>query len=134
MGRVRRRGLGCSPRFVSPLRRESSSSHRAAIQEELECRIAGLVPRGIAERLDGFGEPSAVGERHDEARQHAAVIGAVVPVMKQRDVPELAEAIQEIQQRAGMFRKLEPVDHLVFEAGDTASKNIVIASRNPTAL
>ncbi len=51
--------------------------------------------------------------RHLHSHQHAPVIGTVVAVMKQADVPVRAHAVQELHQRTRPFREFEAVKQLV---------------------
>src|SRR5580765_1731677 len=47
-----------------------------------------------------------------ESREDAAEVGAVVPIVKQADVPAAAERIEKLQERAWPFWKLKPADPL----------------------
>jgi hypothetical protein len=42
------------------------------------------------------------------ACEHAPVIGAVIAIVKQSDVPLRADGVQELQQRTGALREFKP--------------------------
>jgi hypothetical protein len=48
-----------------------------------------------------------------KAREHAAEVGPVIPVVEQADVPSPRERVEEISQRAGTFGELEAAQALV---------------------
>ena len=52
-------------------------------------------------------EPRAVRLRHLHAGEHAAVVRAVIAVVKQADVPEIADGPQEREQGARALGELE---------------------------
>src|SRR5262249_42292038 len=81
-------------------RRKSSPSLFFAAQEKAVGRVVGLVPVRVAELCEVLGEARPVRRRHLDARKHAAVIGAVIAVVEQADVPAVAYRAQEREQRA----------------------------------
>src|SRR2546429_665806 len=58
-------------------------------------------------------ELGVVRRRHLHSDQHPAVVGAVVAIVEQADVPAAAHAVEKLHQRAGPLRKLEPEQDLV---------------------
>jgi hypothetical protein len=58
-------------------------------------------------------EFGGVALRDIDAREDAAVIGPVVPVVEQADIPVGTDGVQEIQERTGAFREFEAVEALV---------------------
>ena len=51
--------------------------------------------------------------RHLDADQDAAIVGAMIAVVEQADVPVRVHLAEEAGQRAGAFGKLEAVQQLV---------------------
>src|SRR3954465_6853443 len=78
-------------------------------------RVVGLVPVAIVQLLEKGAERRLLSARHLHSDQHATGIRAVVPVMKQADVPVFAHAIEEVHQCAGALGKLESIHHLILE-------------------
>src|SRR5690606_6265774 len=76
-------------------------------------RIRGLVDPAVSQRVDEFPEGGQVLVRHLNANQNASVIGALIAVVKQADVPVRMHAGEEPHERAGTFGKLEAVDPFV---------------------
>ena len=54
----------------------------AAVEEEPEGRIFGLMPERIVERLQRRLEALPLGRRHHDAGQHATMVGAMVTVVE----------------------------------------------------
>src|SRR5450432_3696576 len=75
--------------------------------------VLGLVDAVVAQATQESGEFGLVGRRHLHPDEYAPVVGPVVAVMKQADVPAAAHAVEEAHQRAGAFRELEAVEYLV---------------------
>src|SRR5580704_7511174 len=50
-------------------------------------RIVALVPIGVAERVQRLNEPGALLRLDLDAREDASVVGAVIAVVEQRNVP-----------------------------------------------
>src|SRR3954468_21530171 len=69
-------------------------------------------------------EADDVFRRHLESREHAAEVGAVVPVVEQADVPASAQLVEEFHQRPWTFGKLEAAEIFVLD-GAAASPDHV---------
>ena len=82
-------------------------------QKQLVSRVLALVPMGVAKVGQEFLELAHVARRHLHADQHAAVVGAVVAVVEEADIPASAHLGQEIHQRTRLFRKFEAVEQFV---------------------
>ena len=85
---------------------------RARRQKSLVRRVVDFALIRIAERLEEGPERAFLVVRHLEPDQHAAEVGAVVAVVEQADVPAPAERVEELRQRAGTLRELEPIEPL----------------------
>src|SRR5690606_13165103 len=70
-------------------------------QEELISRVVGLFHPGIAQVFEETVELLAVLGRHLHAHQNAAVVGTLVAVVEQRDVPGGRHQAEELEQRTG---------------------------------
>src|SRR5690554_423709 len=76
-------------------------------------RVVGLLPIGEADRID-MGDEIGMGRgRHLHAHQHPSIVGTVIAVVEQRNVPGVIEPLKELQQGAGPLGELEAIDHLV---------------------
>src|SRR5258706_3030606 len=62
---------------------------------------------GIPQGLQMAQELLALGLRDLDAREHPAIVRAVIAIVEQRDVPRRAHGLQEAQQRTGTLRELE---------------------------
>ena len=62
--------------------------------------------------------------RHVDAGKYSAVIGAVVPIVKQADVPVRSNGIEKVQQCARSFRKFESKKALVLDARRPAADHV----------
>src|SRR5215217_1681660 len=58
--------------------------------------VAGLIPIGVAEVVERALEARTVGLWHLNASEHPSVVGPMVAVMEQRDVPGVPEAVEEL--------------------------------------
>ena len=70
------------------------------------------------------GESLRVLRRNLHACQHAPVIGAVVAVVEQADIPVRPHRLQETQQRARAFRKFEAEQALVLQSVRVATHHV----------
>src|SRR5688572_7110014 len=61
-------------------------------------------------------EIDRLGGRHIDSGEYPAVIRTMVTIMKQSDVPASAHGLQEFQQCAFAFRKLESIQSLIGDA------------------
>ena len=59
-----------------------------------------------------------------DADQHPAVVGAVITVVKQADIPAVRHPGQKFQQGARSFRELEAVQQLVANIGRMAAHHV----------
>src|SRR5882672_4105362 len=62
---------------------------------------------GITQGLQMAQEILALGLRDLDAREHPAIVRAVIAIVEQRDVPRRAHGLQEAQQRTGTLREFE---------------------------
>src|SRR5690554_1852549 len=97
---------GLTTVLFGPEKRSPTASVRpplgvSASHEELHRGFSCDLSEGVVERLEGPGHLLAVGGRRLYACQHAPVVGAVIAVVEEGDVPVGVEALQEAQQRAG---------------------------------
>src|SRR5689334_6573580 len=76
------------------------SSASLAAEEHPVRRIGGLVDVVIAEAIEEPPKLRAFARRDLHADEHAAIVGAVVAVVKETDVPAGAHAVEEAHQRA----------------------------------
>src|SRR5688500_7813089 len=91
---------GSAPR--APSAREGSGPPSAAgaararpsEKEQPVRRVARLVPERISEFFQKSAKSTHLRPRHLHADQHAAVVGALVAVMEQADVPVAAHAVE----------------------------------------
>ena len=67
----------------------------------------------VAQRVEEFVKGLAVFFRHLDAHQNAAVVGALVAVMEQADVPARAHQAQELEQRTRPLREHKAQQPLV---------------------
>src|SRR5689334_12215596 len=81
-------------------------------QEQSVDRIVGFVLAGIREPLDERAEGLLVGARHLQADQNAPVVGALVAVVEQADVPVRMHALEETHQCAGPLGEHEAIEPL----------------------
>src|SRR3954453_7680217 len=86
------------------------------VQIKLIRRVLRLVPIRITELVERALEARAVVRRHLNAGQDAPVVGPMVAVVEERDVPVVPEAVEELQERAGPLRELEAIDQFVPQA------------------
>ncbi len=61
-------------------------------------------------------EIGALRRRHLDTGQHPTIVGAVVAVVEQADVPAGTDRLEKPQQGSRAFRKLEAIQHLVLHA------------------
>ncbi len=66
----------------------------------------------------------AVRWRDLQPDEHAAVIGAVVAIVEQGDVPFGPDPVQELHQGARAFRELAAQDDLVAQGGRAAADHV----------
>src|ERR1700721_791132 len=62
--------------------------------------------------------------RYLDAGEYASMVGAVVAVVKQADVPRRAYRFQELEQGARTLGELEPVEALVLELARLAPHHV----------
>src|SRR5581483_2831709 len=91
-------------------------------EEETVRRVGGLVEGLVAEPGEEAPELLLLRRRHLHPGEDAAVVGAVVSVVEEADVPALADALEKAHQRARPLWELEPVQHLVLRAGAAADE------------
>ena len=84
------------------------SSQKQAIN-----RVIRLFRIRIPQRFQELCKRFVVFGGHLQAHQNAAVVGALVAVMKQRDVPAWAHQAQEFEQCAGPLGELQAQQALV---------------------
>src|SRR6266536_5197395 len=94
-----RYGRDLNPRHARPAAVHPSPAPVSDRPKEPPVRRVILVElEFVPETDEKLLEPPAIGRRHLERREHPPEIGAVVPVMKQADVPAAAELVQELHQ------------------------------------
>src|SRR6266478_1610830 len=71
--------------------------------------VAGLLHVRVVQLVEVAQEFRPVGRRHLDTREHTAVVGPVIAVVEQADVPTGADRLQKPQQRARTLRELEAV-------------------------
>src|SRR5690606_19232149 len=79
-------------------------------------RIFCFVPIRKANGVDVLEEVPARFARYFEPDQHAPIIGTMIAIVEERDVPGVVEALEELQQCAGPLGKLEAEDQLILDA------------------
>src|SRR5262249_10517610 len=79
-------------------------------KEELVDRVVGFVDAGVRERVEEVLEGFLVGLGNLDADQDATVVGALVAVMEEADVPARVHCCQEAHQRARPLGELEAVE------------------------
>ena len=94
-------------------------------------RIGRLVHVGVAQLAQVQAQLLALRGRHLDACQHAAVIRTVIAVMEQADVPARSDGLEEAQQRAGTFRKLEAVNAFVRQPVRPARRSCSARAASP---
>src|SRR5205807_4629285 len=82
-------------------------------QEQPVCGVARLLGVRVTEIFQESPELLHLAGRNLHADQHPAVVGAVVAVVEQADVPVAAHAREKAHQRAGPLGELEAVEQLV---------------------
>ena len=82
-------------------------------EEQPRRRVPGLLHVRIPELPQRLPERPPLARRHLDPGEHAPVVGAVVAVVEEADVPALAHRVEEAHQRARPLRELEAVEHLV---------------------
>src|SRR5256884_8188089 len=117
------------PKRVTGLAAEMAAGHFSQIvtsrAEEHPIRgVAGLLHIGVVQLVEVPQEFRPVGRRHLDTREHTAVVGPVIAVVEQADVPTGADRLQEPQQRAGTLRELEAVKQLVLNATRVAAYHV----------
>src|SRR6185437_3243662 len=78
----------------------------------------------LMELVEMLQEVRAVAGGHLNAGQYAAIIGAVVAVVEQADVPAATHRLEEFEQRPWALRELEPVNELIADAAGTAADHV----------
>src|SRR5262245_57938592 len=90
-----------------------SRKYNGSFQKELVRGVLPFtliaIPQAVEERLESI----QVRGGHLEACENPAEIGAVIPVMKEADVPAPAELVEKGHQRPWTLRELEPADLLI---------------------
>ena len=82
-------------------------------EKEIVGRVGGFIPVGEAQGFKKAFELLAVTVWNLDADQDAAIVGAVVAIVEQADVPECAHAGEELQQCTGALGKLEAVENFM---------------------
>src|SRR5690606_34157262 len=88
----------------------------SAPEEDAVGGVCRLFHIGVAQVFQVQAQLLAVGERHLHTRQHPALVGAVVAIVEQADVPARADGLEEAQQRARTFGEFEAEQALVGQA------------------
>src|SRR5690554_164997 len=86
---------GTGAEMRSPAGLLSLPSGVAAAHEELDRRLPGDLPEGVAELLERPGHLFTLRGRRLYAREHPAVVGAVIAVVEESDVPARVQALEE---------------------------------------
>ena len=81
--------------------------------ETRDTRVPGLLVAPMSHLRQEAVERFVVSRRHLEAHQYPAVLGSVVPVVEETDVPASAEVGEKAEQGARPFGKLEAEQALV---------------------
>lgn len=77
--------------------------------------ILGFIPIAVAELIEKRPEIGFLFRRDLDADQHAAIVGAVIAVMEQADVPVVAHVVEEVHQCAGAVGKFKPVNNFILD-------------------
>src|SRR5690606_33204917 len=88
----------------------------SAAEEDAVGGVSRLFHIGVAQVVQVQAQLLAVGQGHLHTRQHPALIGAVVAIVEQADVPARADGLEEAQQRARAFGEFEAEQALVGQA------------------
>src|SRR6266702_4156914 len=98
-------------------RKSRSREALASRQEELISSVPLLGDERVAEAVQEALKVAPLCFRHLERAEHAAEVRPVVAVVKQADVPAVAELLQELHERPRPLRELEAVEALVPHRG-----------------
>ena len=79
-------------------------------------RIVAFFPVRIAEVREMGLEFGGVAFRHVDAREDTAVVGTVIAVVKQADVPVRPDRVQKVEQGTRPFRELKSEQALIADA------------------
>ena len=93
-------------------------------QEEPVGRVIGLDRVFVAESFQKRSETRKVAIFDFKAREHAAEVGPVIPVVEQADVPSPGKRVEEITQRAGTLWELEAAEVLVLNFRGMAADHV----------
>ena len=115
-----RRRRPCSGHFPEAGVNEKSGPQPAFLkanpssaEEELIGRVLGFVPGTVAQGFQEGLEFLLFRRGHLHPHQHPAIVGAVIAVVEQADVPAGAHLVEEVHQGAGPFREFKTVEELV---------------------
>src|SRR3989442_3371131 len=99
----------------------TTSNRASAAEKHPISRVRGLVDIVVAQPVEKNAKFGFVRGGYLHADEHPAVIGAVVPIVKQADVPARAHAVEKTHQRSGPLRKFESVQDFVGRGGRVAA-------------
>src|SRR5262249_1163194 len=105
-------------------RHATRSDGADSAEEEPRDAVPALVAEAIAELGDEAPERGELRGRDLEPGEHAAVVGSVVPVVEEADVPAPAHPVEEAHQRAGALGELESVEALVPRRGRASADEV----------
>src|SRR5438876_3498505 len=100
-------------RCSAPAFPETTDAGSPSDQEQPVCGVASLLGVRVAEIFQELPELLHLAGRNLHSDQHPAVVGAVVAVVEQADVPVAAHAREKAHQRAGPLGKFEAIKQLV---------------------
>src|SRR5262249_7469649 len=93
-------------------------------QEEAICRVIGFDCVFVAESFQKRSEVWKVAIFDFKAREHAAEVGPVIPVVEQADVPSPGKRVEEITERAGTLGELEAAEAFVLNVRGVAADHV----------
>src|SRR5579872_2433680 len=96
--------------------RRAASRHSKSTQKHPIRRVSGLFDVLVVQIAQVLEEVGPFAGRHLDTGEDAPVIGAMIAVMEQADVPARADRPQELEQRPGALGELEAVQQLVLES------------------
>src|SRR6478609_1734303 len=100
---------GLAEKLVSPRESQTTRKRLAAFSAKKKPihRVFALLDVGIRERLQEVPECDCVRAWHLDPDQDAAIVRALVPIVKKADVPSWVHRRQEAHQRTGSLGEYE---------------------------
>ena len=95
--------------------RDGLAGASAFAEKQVISRTNRFLPIPIAQIVKKNLELLATARWHLDTRQDTTVIGTVISIVKQTDIPTLAHGCQKLQQRTGSLRELETIEHFILE-------------------